>query len=667
MKKKVLLASAILASSIGLISCGGGGGGDSAPASTSAPTPPPPAPTDVANVLVLAAKGSTSPGALVGLYEGTIKSDGSVVWSSDLNSADNVLDYYHEFSNQNVLLYDTNSNDFYLYSNKTLTPVAGGSGKANSATYKIYLPNFVILDNGKDIQGIVTQNGKYIDLSTTTTKEHLIYAGENYIVYGDGATNENVYVVDKNGNGAKEPVITITNGKAKLLDRYGDTILLAHDSTTDKNDIYVIDDNGNVLKITNSGNASTGDDPMDNIVAGKIVKTSTGTYVAVADNNNNIIEYFKIVSSGASSVVFTPTQPLSGDSTVTAGSFALDGNGHLYLISDCDTTANEYELLEGFIDSNNIFNSSCKNTAANDDLKGYVMLSFSNGILMSKYDSANNIYTDFFHYIYGSSQPTNVALNPNVINAVSTCNNINNTTQITTETDPVYTKTITETIVGKGTDKLMCASSTISDNFAWVEYKGSGLYDGNLITDVNGDKTDNTSGISHLVATQNSMIFVNTANPTKTFYECQFGQTQCSARSLTQDAFNNVYGSSGNFMNVKIKSDTNVLSDGAGYVGFVPNIKAAYFTTTVSTPYTANIQTGAVDSTTLAVPFLSAPARGGNISLSLDKVANVYSPVNAQCPYPYYDYVLYKDANYKDGIKINRPDKTCLINVLQVR
>ncbi|MGC8942154.1 MAG: hypothetical protein ACP5KF_05770 [Sulfurihydrogenibium sp.] len=67
MKKKVLLASAILASSIGLTSCGGGGG-DLAPTSTSTPAPAPtptptPTPTPAAEsgkVLVLAQNVSDS-------------------------------------------------------------------------------------------------------------------------------------------------------------------------------------------------------------------------------------------------------------------------------------------------------------------------------------------------------------------------------------------------------------------------------------------------------------------------------------------------------------------------------------------------------------------------------------------------------------------------------
>jgi hypothetical protein len=103
-----------------------------------------------------------------------------------------------------------------------------------------------------------------------------------------------------------------------------------------------------------------------------------------------------------------------------------------------------------------------------------------------------------------------------------------------------------------------------------------------------------------------------------------------------------------------------------------PNINAAYFTNVVSAPYTANIQTGAVDTSTLNVVFSNAPARGGNISLELDKAANVRSPISgAQCPSsssfgPLFDFVWYKDATY-NFTNLTRPTNTCLITVLQVR
>jgi hypothetical protein len=126
----------------------------------------------------------------------------------------------------------------------------------------------------------------------------------------------------------------------------------------------------------------------------------------------------------------------------------------------------------------------------------------------------------------------------------------------------------------------------------------------------------------------------------------------------------------------KIKSDNIVISDGAGFKYFVaggfwggiaPNIRAAYFKDVVSAPYTANIQTGAVDTSTLNVVFSDAPARGGNISLELDKAANVRRPISgAQCPSGLFDFVWYKDAT-RNFDRLTRPTNTCLITVLQVR
>jgi ABC-type oligopeptide transport system substrate-binding subunit len=104
-KSKLILATALFGAALFGASCGGGGG----TASTPPPPPPPPPPaSDVAKVLVLAAKGITSPGATVGLFEGTIKSNGTVSWSPDRHPGENLLDYYHEFSDKSVLLYDIN-------------------------------------------------------------------------------------------------------------------------------------------------------------------------------------------------------------------------------------------------------------------------------------------------------------------------------------------------------------------------------------------------------------------------------------------------------------------------------------------------------------------------------------------------------------------------------
>jgi hypothetical protein len=182
------------------------------------------------------------------------------------------------------------------------------------------------------------------------------------------------------------------------------------------------------------------------------------------------------------------------------------------------------------------------------------------------------------------------------------------------------------------------------------------------------------------MATANSMIFVYepSFSADQTFQECTFGASSCATRNLSRHVYWDVYNSYplqdreyNNFD--KIKSDNNVLSDGAGYwyggfwYGVAPNIRAVYFTDVVSAPYIANIQTGAVDTSTLNVVFTAFPARGGNISLELDKAANVRSPISgAQCPSGFFDYVWYKDATYNFN-NLTRPADTCLITVLQVR
>jgi len=175
------------------------------------------------------------------------------------------------------------------------------------------------------------------------------------------------------------------------------------------------------------------------------------------------------------------------------------------------------------------------------------------------------------------------------------------------------------------------------------------------------------------------MIFV--FNPTFplndsiTFQECTVGRDSCTTRNLSRPVYWNVYNSAALPTNTfnKIKSDNNVLSDGAGsnyggyWRGVAPNIRAVYFTNVVSAPYTANIQTGAVDTSTLNVVFSDAPARGGNISLELDKVANVRRPISgAQCPSGLFDFVWYKDAT-NNFTNLPRPTNTCVIRVLQVR
>jgi hypothetical protein len=643
-------------------------------------------------VLVLAAKGISSPGATVGLFEGTIKSDGTVSWSSDRLPGENILDYYHEFSNRSVLLYDINDLSVYLYTAGTLNPVTTGvdvygstidpltitSFLAFFSVYNTFLPNFLVMDDGADVDLIITQNGRIV-MTVDTGYEHILYAGRDYLVVGNGATNEHVYIIKKDGsvtildwNDATPAVIDpINGGGVWLLDRVQgtDIILLGHTSSS-ANAVYVILEDGTPVRITNSTNASTGDNPVANISSGKIMRDANGNiFVAInyTDGTNNLIEYFKIIPPGPSSVVFTPPTPINlgaiASNPLRRGGYALDGNGRLYVV-DYDGTS--FGIRTHFIDASNSYAAGPRHTSPLFN-GNHVMLAFANGVLVSN-DPASP--TTFYH-VLGTSAPTNVALNPDVIQAVSLCNRVNNTSDLISENEPAYSGIVQEPVVGEGTNRLMCASALVPNQFAWVEASGTGTYNGKQVSDVNGPLPLNSF---YLMATANSMIFVYDPSffADQTFQECTFGASSCATRNLTNPVYWDVYNSSATTFD-KIKSDNNVLSDGAGYnyggywQGVAPNIRAVYFTDVVSAPYIANIQTGAVDTTILNVVFTAAPARGGNISLELDKAANVRSPISgAQCPSGYFDFVWYKDAT-NNFTNLTRPTNTCLITVLQVR
>jgi hypothetical protein len=433
----------------------------------------------------------------------------------------------------------------------------------------------------------------------------------------------------------------------------------------------VILEDGTPVRITNSTNASTGDNPVANINSGKIMRDANGNiFVAInyTDGTNNYIEYFKIIPPGPSSVVFTPPTPINlgaiASNPLRRGGYALDGNGRLYVI-DYDGTS--FGIRTHFIDASNSYAAGPRHTSPLFD-GNHVMLAFANGVLVSNHPVSPNT----FYHVLGTSAPTNVALNPDVIQAVSLCNRVNNTSELILENKPAYSGIVQEPVVGEGTNRLMCASALVPNQFAWVQASGTGTYDGRMVDDVNGP----LPGTSYyLMATANSMIFVY--NPSffanQTFQECTFGASSCATRNLTNPVYWGVYNSLATTFD-KIKSDNNVLSDGAGFAyvvgywrGRAPNIKAVYFTDVVSAPYTANIQTGAVDTSTLNVVFSDAPARGGNISLELDKAANVRRPISgAQCPSGLFDFVWYKDAT-NNFTNLTRPANTCLIRVLQVR
>jgi hypothetical protein len=470
----------------------------------------------------------------------------------------------------------------------------------------------------------------------------------------------------------------------RFLDRVQgtDIILLGHNSTNDKNAIYVILEDGTPVRITNSAPAVTGDDPVANISSGKIMRDANGNiFVAInyANTTTNLIKYFKIIPSGSGSVVFTLTSPLDLGSAASTGNpprrggYALDGEGRLYVI---ERLSGDFRINTVFINNINTLETGSPHTLAFNGTSPPVMLAFANGVLISNGTSSAGA---FFHVIRNSI-PINIALSSAVINAVSLCNQVNDLSELILENSPAYTGIVQEPVVGEGTNRLMCASASatgLQNQFAWVEAFGNGTY--------NGARVDQVSGSSsilsyYLVATANSMIFLqNPPTPlfsasSQTFQECTFGASSCSTRNLTNPVYWTVYHSNSTITTYdKIKSDNNVLSDGAGskyggyWKGVAPNIKAVYFTFAPSVPYTANIQTGAVNTSPLDVAFTSEPARGGNISLELDKAANVRSPISgAQCPSGHYDFVWYRDANY-NITNLTRPNNTCLIRVLQVR
>ncbi len=680
-KRSLILASALMSAGF-LASCGGGGGG-----TTSTPPPPPPSqpppPSVVGNVMAGMITGITSPGQTIQYREGTVYSDGTITWGNDLLSgSDVILEYYHEFSNDNVALADSGGDDIYLY-----TPGSGitktCAGVAYESVYRIFLPHFVIEDDGEDVDWVITSNGKCVDF-ITTGDEALLYAGENYVIIGNDPTSASrpVYVVKKDGTKTQIDADPDTSGldnfKAPvyIYDREGDTVLLAAQDAANPSHIFVINDNGDIIPVTNYSNTATGDDPLKNITEGHIRRVGNNVFVAVsADNDGNdfveTVEYFKVIDTGAGSVVFTSTTPVTTQADLGLFSqFGLDGQGHLYLIDNCDGNG-DMELREAFINSSNIYATACKNTSGNDDLASYQILPHDNSILMG--DGGN-----FFHYIYSSAQPTNVALKTPVIKAVNACMTAagyewDAATNSNRPTDPKYTKAITEMVVGDGTNRIMCALPPTDDDnsdnsmFSWVVTDGNGLYNGGAIDPSYSTTSDAVD--TYLISDGNGMVFGGvgiTYNVNKVAY-CTPGTLTtngtCTLHNLTKTAFSNVYN--------KIKSDINVLSDGANYGGYLEgalhNILAAYFTTVINSPYLINLTNGNVNTSLLNVPFTDFSARGGNVKLhTLDKVANVYKPiVNAKCPSDYYDNVWYKDSTNNFN-NLPAPPTACLFNVFKV-
>jgi hypothetical protein len=274
--------------------------------------------------------------------------------------------------------------------------------------------------------------------------------------------------------------------------------------------------------------------------------------------------------------------------------------------------------------------------------------------------------------VVGDGAPTNIlaTLSPSVINALQLCSIVNENSQLTAENGLPYSGITQEPVVGEGTNSIRCASASHAasqNQFAWLRLE-SGIFSGFRVNDVSGG-----AGTSeYLMATANGMIFrLND----QTFYECNLGATSCAARNLSGSAFRNVYNSGGFTANVKIKSDNNILSDGAGFTylghwqGFAPNIRAVYFTNTPSTAYIANIQTGVVNTISNPVYTLGAPS-GGNISLDFNRgVALTISTVGARCYvlFNLFDLVWYADVNGNNFSNLARPGDNCLVRVLNVR
>ncbi|MGC8869313.1 MAG: hypothetical protein ACP5P7_06620, partial [Sulfurihydrogenibium sp.] len=157
--------------------------------------------------------------------------------------------------------------------------------------------------------------------------------------------------------------------------------------------------------------------------------------------------------------------------------------------------------------------------------------------------------------------------------------------------------------------------------------------------------------LTYAKSTQNSIIFVNNST-NKDLSICT--ATGCSPKSTTQ-SFN---------PQLIIKTADNLSLP--SFVGLY-FLKAAY--ANGGAPYIVDLGQGTENTSILNIKF-DSDATPGNVSLGLDKVANVYSPLNPQCPttttLKLYDTVYYKDATNEITIK-NRPSDTCLVKVLQVR
>lgn len=737
-KKKLLLASAVFAAGMFAASCGGGGGGTT---STTPPPPPPPAPNLVGNALVGAIKGFTTPGTLIGYYVADIYDDGTAQYTEIPTPFDVMLDYVHEFSNGNVLLttvvnnpappppyMPTNMLYFYDHSTGSITPIsncvdyATGAtvGAGTTLTNTVGLPNFYIDDVGGDIDFIVTSSGQCIALSasvgaTDTASERLLYAGNNYLVIGDGTAAESVYIIDVNGtvtllDGVATPDGAIPDltininpfpAPAIVYDKVPGTDIILLGANGANAIMYMIRSNGTPVRLVNEENVIAGDNPPPNgVPAGwaKMRMDQNGeVHIAWVDGGaGGNLYYVKTHSVGGINVYSYPNFYPFVNSTGSVAQFGFDRDGYLYFVSDagaaglasCETAADAGwgELIVLHIDNTNTAITpavDCEDHPLTSTELASI-IAFQDGVV--GVDTA--LSTNYFHYLRGASL-TNAALAPRTQNAFVGCSTAKIWENILSP--PLYTGVEDRVFEGEGTQTVQCAPPTGLPSFAYSWLAGdpsTGTYSGDVIDPSSG--TSLTTGTADTVPEMpfymgsNNLVFqIGTPVPFATTgtADCVAGPLtnpaggSCASYSLSAPYINGVY-TWGNFP-AKIKTDTNIISDGAAisygwdplWLGVAPNITAAFFGTTISTPYIVNAQTGTVNTTTLQVPFSTTllPARGGNVDLGLSKVVNVWSPIGGACvSVGLFDGLMYDDGTLTTPLQINsRPAGTCLFNVLK--
>ncbi len=402
----------------------------------------------------------------------------------------------------------------------------------------------------------------------------------------------------------------------------GEDTLVVNSGT---NKVYLVKADGTDVKVVPVITSLTN---TDNIQSAKVVKVGTDYYVAVynKDKDDNYALYYAKVDSSNN---VTPQDPTVVSNLTNEPVYALDSQGVLYYSTN--ETGNQKTYRRTINDTQSKEYSDLTNADQ--------IIPLANGALAkgnTKYyllPSTGNTATDV------SSQ---FSADSNTQKAFDICS-----TQYAALFNPKYSLK-TEKIIGKGTNTLMCTDSN-SNKFAYLTYS-NGKFDGK-----NMDKVTYNDGtqLYYKISTQNSMIFVDTNN--KILATCTV--TGCSSKSTDPQTFN---------PSNAIKTADNVLTK----ADTIYYLKAAYKEDAGEAPYIVDLGSqNPVDTNTLNIQFASsATPNAGNVSLRLDKVATVYQPLNPQCKTGY-DNIAYKDATTSNAKPIDkRPDdKTCFINVLQVR